>query len=64
MRSVLGLLALSTLTGCLRTSASWEGLWLVKFPAAEANECELEIDENFLDAAPPEEVEIEEGDWT
>ena len=64
MRHLFNVLAVAALaTGC-RTAGSWEGIWLVYVPVGEPNECTFSIDENFLEAEPPEEEEIEAGDWT
>ena len=63
MRNLVGLLALSALTGCLRTSASWEGIWLLNLPVFDSLECSSDIDENFLDAAPYKDPDVDPGDW-
>jgi len=63
MRKTLSLVALMSLTGCLRTSSSWEGVWFVELPADDTVECSNDIDENFKDAAPPEEDDPVVDEW-
>lgn len=63
MYKTLGLVALSMLTGCLRTSGDWEGIWFIQVPPASTVDCETDIDENFKDAQVPED-QVVDGPWT
>jgi hypothetical protein len=63
MNKTLSLVALTMMTGCLRTSGSWEGIWFVQIPVSETSACETDIKENFKDAAVPD-VEVIDSEWT
>jgi hypothetical protein len=64
MRNMLSLMALMSLTGCLRTSGSWEGIWFIEVPVEDTIECETDIDENFTDAQVPELDDPVVSEWT
>jgi hypothetical protein len=64
MRQTLCLVALMSLTGCLRTASSWEGIWFIEVPVDDSYECESDIDENYKDADVPEGDDPVGGEWT
>jgi len=64
MRNMVGAIALVTLAVGCKGPGSWEGIWMVQVPLAEADECEPNINENFKDASLPEDEEVDDGPYT
>jgi len=64
MRNMLSLMALMTLTGCIRTASSWEGIWFIEVPVDDTYECENDLDENYKDADVPDDDDPVVGEWT